>query len=293
MIDRLLKNNTEVRKKINMTANCGMNGFMIACRKGYAEVVSLFLQKASHPLLEWDFNLKDGKRGQTGLTMAVIEGHLEIVKLLTQRELPIDVNVNTTDDFSKTPFMYACQNGFKDIVVHFLKMAESRKEDFDLNAVDNLGNTAFHYACQAKKVKVVDLIVKSADRLKIELDVNNKEGKTGRDFWPKMFEYANVPLPAKRRRPSVPSNSSSFSSISSSSLRRSSTDSIVETESSPSRPPSRPSIRQRPAERPVIEFGRFNQEVERHLRRRVPQPDFSRRNRSDDCTSYYRNCWRD
>ena len=61
-IDRMLKNNNAVQKKINMPASCGMNGFMIACCKGYAEVVSLFLKNASR--LQLLVNLKDRKKGQ-------------------------------------------------------------------------------------------------------------------------------------------------------------------------------------------------------------------------------------
>ena len=86
--------------------------------------------------------------------MAVLEGNFEIVKLLTQ-EKSIKIDLNTADkDFSKTPFMYACQNGFKELVAYFLKLAESKKrKDFDLNATDKNGNTAFHYACHAEKKK--------------------------------------------------------------------------------------------------------------------------------------------
>ena len=58
-----------------------MNGFMIACRKGFAEIVSLFLKEAAAMKLE--VNAKDKKKGRSGLTLAVLEGHLEIVKLLT------------------------------------------------------------------------------------------------------------------------------------------------------------------------------------------------------------------
>ena len=184
-VDRMLKDNNEVQKKVNMLAACGMNGFIIACRKGYAEMVSLFLKKAS--TLQLNVNAKDKKKGQTALTMAVLEGNLEIVKLLTQEQ---SIDLNTTDaEHSKTPFMHACQNGLLEIVTFFLKLAETKKsKDFDLNAKADNGNTAFHYACHAEKEDVVDLIIGSAGKLKIELQLMNNDGITGYDHWPEKFE---------------------------------------------------------------------------------------------------------
>ena len=199
-VDRMMKDNNEVKKKINLLAHCGMNGFMIACRKGYAEMVSLFLKKAS--AMQLDVNAKDKKNGQTALTMAVLEGNLEIVKLLTQ-EKSINIDLNTKDAaYSKTPFMHACQNGFIDIVAYFLKLAESAKsKDFDLNATADNGNTAFHYACQAKKEDVVDLIIGSAERLKIELQLKNNDGITGYDHWPEKFG-----CPGSSKKPRLEAN---------------------------------------------------------------------------------------
>ena len=181
----MLKDNNEVQKKVNMLAACGMNGVVIACRKGYAEMVSLFLKKAS--TLQLTVNAKDTKKGQTALTMAVLERNLEIVKLLTQEQ---SIDLNTTDAaYCKTPFMYACQNGLIEIVAYFLKLAETKKsKDFDLNAKADNGNTAFHYACHAEKEDVVDLIIGSAGKLKIELQLMNNDGITGYDHWPEKFE---------------------------------------------------------------------------------------------------------
>ena len=134
--------------------------------------------------------------------MAVLEGNLEIVKLLTQ-EKSINIDLNTKDAaYSKTPFMHACQNGFIDIVAYFLKLAESTKsKDFDLNAMADNGNTAFHYACQAEKEDVVDLIIGSAERLKIELQLKNNDGITGYDQWPEKFG-----CPGTSKKPKLEAN---------------------------------------------------------------------------------------
>ena len=180
-VENMMNNSKDVQKNINMTAKSGMNGFMIACRQGHVDIVSLFLKKATD--FKLNVNAKDSKKEQTGLTLAVIEGDLKIVKLLTQ-EKSIGIDLNATDIDAKTPFMHACQNGFKDIVAHFLKLAESRKpKELNLNASDDNGNTAFHHACQAEQHAVMELIGKSAVRLKIRLDLKNKEGNLGYKLW--------------------------------------------------------------------------------------------------------------
>ena len=193
-LDEMLKTE-EVQKRINSLAACGMNGFMIACLKGHTEIVSLLL-KCSFDL-ELDVNAKDKKKGQSGLTKAVREGHLEIVKLLT-KDKSIDIDLNTRDHDMKTPFMHACESEFTDIVDYFLKLAESKKSDkFDLNAKEKNGNTAFHLACISKNEDIVNLIMESAAKLKIEPDLKNNLGKTGCDLWPEKFEE---PETSKRPR---------------------------------------------------------------------------------------------
>ena len=100
----------------------------------------------------------------------------------------------------KTPFMHACQNGLTEIVAYFLKLAESKKSDFDLNATAENENTAFHYACHAQKEDVVDLIIASAEKLKIDLHLMNDDGITGYDHWPEKFESYTLPETSKKPR---------------------------------------------------------------------------------------------
>ena len=171
-------------------AACGMNGFLIACLKGHVGMVSLFLKNAWD--LELDVNAKDKKKGRSGLALAVLEGNLEIVKLLTGLDQFIDIDLNTTDTNGKTPLMHACQKRFIEIVSYFLKLAESKKsKDFNLNAKDEDGNTAFHHACLNKREDIVDLIIESALKLKIELGIKNDDSKTGHDLWPDKFADEN------------------------------------------------------------------------------------------------------
>ena len=198
-VAHMLKNNPKVRKKINTMATCGMNGFMIACRKGFLEIVSLFLKNAWE--LELDVNAKDKKKGLSGLTMAVMEGNLEIVKLLTKNK-SIEIDLNTMDGaYFETPLMYACTYGFQDIVAYFLKLAESKKShEFNLNAADKYGNTAFHHACISENEDIVELIIESAGKLKIELEAKNNEEKTGYDLWPDKLGNDNFSKTSKKFR---------------------------------------------------------------------------------------------
>ena len=191
-IDQMLKNSTELQRKINIVSPCGKNGLMIACLKGYAEIVSLLLKNRK---IDLNINATD-KKGQSGLTMAVLQGHFEIVRLLASEP---NVKIGIADNQSKTPFMYACQYGFEDMVAYFLKLAESKK-NFNLNAKDRDGNTAFHLACLFEQDGVVNLIMQSVEKLKIETALKNKDEKTGFDLWPDKFEDGNAPGPSKRPR---------------------------------------------------------------------------------------------
>ena len=189
-VDRMLKNNGEVQKKLNNFTACGMNGLMIACRRGCAEVVNLILKKARELELNVNVNAKDKKKGQTALTMAVLEGNLEIVKILTQ-EPSFKVDFNTADAaYSKTPLIYACQFGFTDIAKYLLESFESETLNgpFDLNAADDNGNTALHHASLCQNEDIVDLILEAAERMEIDVELKNNDGKTGSDLWPDKFE---------------------------------------------------------------------------------------------------------
>ena len=144
---------------LNAVALCGMNGFMIACKKGFARIVSLIMKYVSERAIEFEpeitsafVNAKHQKNGQSALTLAVLEGHLEVVKILTEENEFFKVDFNAKDgDRLATPFMYACQSGFKEIVSHLLKLVETRKKKiFDLHVRDKNQNTAFHYACSDK-----------------------------------------------------------------------------------------------------------------------------------------------
>ena len=211
-VDQLLKS---AFLNLNVVALCGMNGFMIACKKGFARIVSLIMKYVSERAIEFEpeitsafVNAKHQKNGQSALTLAVLEGHLEVVKILTEENEFFKVDFNAKDgDRLATPFMYACQSGFKEIVSHLLKLAETRKKKiFDLHARDKNQNTAFHYACSGKFEDIVDLIIGFADKLEIPLDLKNNDGKTGYDLWPEKFEemvVSNRPGPLCSKRPRV------------------------------------------------------------------------------------------
>ena len=134
-VDRLLKDGIKDGLDLKTFAECDMNGFMIACRKGFTEIVSLVLKYAAKMNNRdedddaWllDINDQGGSRMDlSGLTMAILEGHTEIVKIITQQEaFQVDLNSVEGED-GHSPFMYACKKGMKDIVRYFLQLAESK-----------------------------------------------------------------------------------------------------------------------------------------------------------------------
>ena len=203
-VDRMLKNNICM---LNTKAACGMNGFMIACRKGFTEIVSLILKSVvKMGCHEGMFDVNDTGTEQdiTGFTMAILEGHIEVVKVIAEQKpfKGFEFSFNWQDgEDGHTPLMHACKNGKKDIVNYFLKFAKSKKKvDFDLNQEDIHGNTAFHLACLNKHEEIVDLIIQSADKLKIQLDLKNEDEQTGYDLFPEKFEEQSAPGPSKKPR---------------------------------------------------------------------------------------------
>ena len=152
----------------------------------------------------FDVNDTGTEQDITGFTMAILEGHIEVVKVIMEQKpfRGFEVSLNWRDGKDgHTPLQHACKNGKKDIVNYFLKFAKSKKKvDFDLNQEDADGNTAFHLACLNKHEEIVDLIIQSADKLKIQLDLKNENEQTGYDLFPEKFEEQSAPGPSKKPR---------------------------------------------------------------------------------------------
>ena len=172
---------------------------MLACVKGYNEIVNIFVQNAKK--FKVDLNAQD-EDGCTGLMLAVGEGHLDTVTLLSQLEANVDLNKK--DKWGTTPFMYACHEGHIEIVQYFIKLKETKGTKLVvLHDQDEDGDTAFHYACKAKKGHIIDLLVNSCDSIGLELGQKNNDDKTGYDLMSQSLRthylpQANGPPEAKK-----------------------------------------------------------------------------------------------
>ena len=134
---------------------------MTACAEGYTDIVKFFMENCQGKTV--DFNMTSGK-GRTALMLAIIRGEIEIVKLFLdhaesknidlnalddrffdrrsaifyavtrQQDQILDllmqdsrVSVNLRDGDSNTPFIWACEQGYPDVLQVFFKHAKSRK----------------------------------------------------------------------------------------------------------------------------------------------------------------------
>ncbi|KAA8901721.1 hypothetical protein FN846DRAFT_112191 [Sphaerosporella brunnea] len=100
------------------------------------------------------------------LQVAALNGHIEVVKLLLQRE---DVDVNSQDKEGRTPLLWAMANGEDGVVKLLLE-----REDVDVNLQDRrYGQTPL--SCAAKKGcdGVVKLLLERED---VDVNLQDKEG---------------------------------------------------------------------------------------------------------------------
>ena len=90
-----------------------------ACKSGETKVVRLLMERCNSE--ESGLNIKD-KYGRTPFLWACYNGHKDVVKLLLDHSEGIDLN--TKDRWRKTAFMEACRNGHKDVVKLLLEYSK-------------------------------------------------------------------------------------------------------------------------------------------------------------------------
>ena len=131
----------------------------------------------------------------SGLCYAADQGHLDIVRLLSEKE--VQVNFNIQDSRGQSPFMLACLGGHFDVANLFIEKKEIKRIDF--SQVDEDGDTAFHFACRDKtrSEELLKLFINSSDKLGIDVDQTNNYGETGFDLLPRALRES---LRSKRRR---------------------------------------------------------------------------------------------
>lgn len=112
--------------------NKGYTPFHIACKKGFNEIVSLYIRSK----VQIDFVTSNKSGELTPLMMAAQYGHLNVVKNLIEN----GANINIYDKKNRNALTYAVINGHSNIVAYFLKLGANP------SGKDIFGNNLFHYA---------------------------------------------------------------------------------------------------------------------------------------------------
>ena len=132
----------------------------LACATGKTKFVQLLLERCTSE--ESGLNITD-ELGRTPFMWACYNGHKDVVKLFLEHSDRIELNIK--DGYGKTPFMWACFYGHKDVVQLFLEHSEI----IDLNARENTGWTAFLNACYFGRKDVVKLLLKYSELVDINI----------------------------------------------------------------------------------------------------------------------------
>jgi serine/threonine-protein phosphatase 6 regulatory ankyrin repeat subunit B len=94
-------------------------------------------------------------RDLTPLHFAVVDGRMEVVRLLLERE---GINIDPVDSAGLTPLQYSVQNGHWEIVELLLKKGKPFAT-LNINAVDSAGRTPLHFAVMNGRMEVVRLLL--------------------------------------------------------------------------------------------------------------------------------------
>ena len=161
-----------------LTDEYGINCWQSACTSGKADIVKLLLKQG--------FNVKTPcQNGMTSLMIACRLNHLEMFEFLLERDrnavnildengltclhhccfgkhdnpqivkmlIDLQINVNCRDTFLKTPAMYSCRNGLKEILHCLLDHGA------DLQLACQRGQNCLHYASFSNTKDMIDFLI--------------------------------------------------------------------------------------------------------------------------------------
>ena len=119
----------------------------IAAQQVHVKIVQLLL-----PRLQNIDTTQSNNNGVTTLSVASQNGHLEIVKVLLERD---DVDVNRADNDLVTPLNIACANGEVDVVKYLLQQPTI---SLSLNKNDQWNNSPLDSALQNQHNEIAQLL---------------------------------------------------------------------------------------------------------------------------------------
>ena len=102
--------------------------------------------------------------GLSSLHWAVINGNIEVTKLLIEKGANIEIK---DSGCGSSPLLFACQNGRTKIVKFLIEKGA------DINTKNSKGSNAIHFAAQSGKTEIVDFLLQNG--LEINMKDNNGE----------------------------------------------------------------------------------------------------------------------
>jgi len=189
---KLFKKIMEIKKSNSNIKECfSYNKLYKAVKESHTTFIENFFEKCG------DVNAKSDQ-GYTFLHWATVSGHIEMVKLLLNKE---GIDVNTKDDYNNTPLHMAARYGYKNIAESLLERDANitvinifndtpldlavingnvetvelflGKEKIEINAVKDNGKTIFHDAVMNGHKDVVKLLLKKGADITVDYYDNN------------------------------------------------------------------------------------------------------------------------
>ena len=154
--------------------------YLIACHNGHVKIAEMLLMKLHELKIYFcrkanDSIVLDQSESpqigpllkimwlETGFVTACHAGHINVVKMLIDKSVPLELDLADQSGYGHTGFHLACQGGNTNVVELLLDKSES--VNFDLTAKDRHGHTGFQ---KAMNVNVINLIKSKMPCLVVE-----------------------------------------------------------------------------------------------------------------------------
>ena len=147
---------------VNEKGKFGITPLMLAAFRGFSKTVQCLLEKHADPLPKTD------EGGCTALTMAVLEGHKDVVEKLLYVQNNLEMVQHTEEDGSSA-LLRACQNGHHDVALLLIE----KKSEVNIQRTDTK-RTPLIMAARAGSKRCVETLLKNkADPFMTDAEGNN------------------------------------------------------------------------------------------------------------------------
>ena len=127
---------------VNSDADQGVTALLWACQHGHFGTAKVLLDAGAA------VDVGTTRTGIGPLSVAAVQGHLSMVKLLVKRR----ASVNQKEHHGSTALHFACQSGFVDVAVFLLDHGAN------IHAITRKGGTPLYGACQNGHVELVEVL---------------------------------------------------------------------------------------------------------------------------------------